>query len=243
MKNLSFLLLVALLGSCTITKRLHNPGWHVEWKNTALRQATPTGQEGFALGNVELDSTQSISFNTQKTAPLSLHVGNQIPMNSDDSGQQTSDNLDEEASGEKEVSTGESQTQLAGLSVKREKTAKDNIEPDKKIHPLIYISLGLILVCWILFFLLFGGVFASVSGAILFVLLLDTLLGVASFVVALKALKAIKKAPEIWKGKAVTLVLAILSGIGFFIIGTFFLIWLFLVAVSKDLTIGFDGFM
>lgn len=34
MKYLSFLLFFIVLGSCTITKRVHNPGWHVEWKST-----------------------------------------------------------------------------------------------------------------------------------------------------------------------------------------------------------------
>ena len=34
MKSITFLLTLFLLGACTITKRVHNPGWHVEWKHT-----------------------------------------------------------------------------------------------------------------------------------------------------------------------------------------------------------------
>ena len=32
MKKFLFITLISFLASCTITKRIHNPGWHVEWK-------------------------------------------------------------------------------------------------------------------------------------------------------------------------------------------------------------------
>lgn len=46
MKILLSLSIVLFLGACTITKRVHNPGWHVEWKSSTLKnQEAPKDQE------------------------------------------------------------------------------------------------------------------------------------------------------------------------------------------------------
>jgi hypothetical protein len=37
MKEISFIIILCLTASCTMTKRVHNPGWHVEWRLKNLK--------------------------------------------------------------------------------------------------------------------------------------------------------------------------------------------------------------
>ena len=57
MKYFAVLLLLCFFTSCTITKRVHNPGWHVEWKSSFSKSKTQDplqSQEVVAENDVEL---------------------------------------------------------------------------------------------------------------------------------------------------------------------------------------------
>jgi hypothetical protein len=46
MKSIFYLFLFFCLGACTITKRVHNPGWHVEWRTSqSKKQESPKDQD------------------------------------------------------------------------------------------------------------------------------------------------------------------------------------------------------
>ena len=73
MKSLLFLFVFICLCSCTITKRFHNPGWHVEWKSSKLKNhQTPNDQD---IASENLTKMDAHSSTVSQTIPLENNVG------------------------------------------------------------------------------------------------------------------------------------------------------------------------
>jgi hypothetical protein len=73
MKILLSLSIVLFLGACTITKRVHNPGWHVEWKSSKLKNhQTPNDQE---IASDNLTKTDAHASSVSQTISLENNVG------------------------------------------------------------------------------------------------------------------------------------------------------------------------
>lgn len=64
MKFILPLLLIGVISSCTITKRVHQPGWHVEWRSANMQQEKDQVQE-----NAKEQQSHN-EFNGQQTAGL-----------------------------------------------------------------------------------------------------------------------------------------------------------------------------
>jgi hypothetical protein len=65
---LCFIFFIGFIGSCTITKRFHNPGWHVEWKSSNQKVAKtniePNPIFSGGEGAIEEQSTMDPETNT-----------------------------------------------------------------------------------------------------------------------------------------------------------------------------------
>jgi hypothetical protein len=73
MKSLLFLFVFICLCSCTITKRFHNPGWHVEWKYSKLKNHQTANDQDIASDN--LTKTDAHSSSVSQTISLENKVG------------------------------------------------------------------------------------------------------------------------------------------------------------------------
>ena len=73
MKSIAVLFALFCLGSCTITKRVHNAGWHVEWKYSKLKNHdTPKDQD---IASDNLTKTDAHASTVSKPIPLENIVG------------------------------------------------------------------------------------------------------------------------------------------------------------------------
>lgn len=74
MRYLLFILLAAFLTNCTIQKRVHRKGWHVEWKRNYKSQKSDPKQdeERFAWQQAETKSQESVEKKTVSAPNLEL---------------------------------------------------------------------------------------------------------------------------------------------------------------------------
>jgi hypothetical protein len=187
MKKILFITLISFLASCTITKRVHNPGWHVEWKSA---HSSSKASEQLAT-NVSITEghtpNESVSPQELEESPITAENLN-FPENSTFSDQQ-----DPQVGRTGEVIRVE---QGAAETLKLDDEKKGALskkeEPGaKKVHPLAkaaLISLSL-------------SVVTLGLGAIV------------AFVLALFALKKIKENPEQWEGRKMAKIVFIISSI------------------------------
>jgi hypothetical protein len=181
--------LFGIIGSCTITKRVHNPGWHVEWKSNHSR-ANETALVAADVSKTERHTpNESVSpqeFEVSRTTDENLY----FPENSTFSDQQ-----DPQA-----VKTGEAirveqgAAKTSKLDEEKEEAFSKNEEPGaKKVHPLAKAALISLILSLVTFGL--GMLVAIILSRI--------------------ALKKIKSDPEHWTGRKMALTVLIISSVLF----------------------------
>ncbi len=188
MKSITFLLTLFLLGACTITKRVHNPGWHVEWKSNhssskdreavAADESTYVGQ----TTNENVLDEQKAKANEKSENPVQSLNTAATDVQFEQSLEQTLNDSD----AKKNASN--------SIRIKENEKVEFLLEKDageKKVHPLAKASL--ILLCGSV--LLFG----------------ITL--IPAFILSMSALKKMKKNPDQWAGRKMALTVLIISSV------------------------------
>ena len=173
-----------VFGSCTITKRVHNPGWHVEWKSNHSRdkdRESVAADQSLVVGQTPKESLpeqqQEEAFVTNENPNV---VGNTI----------LTDEQDEQAL----ISTNskiESRKSSKFDEDKESATFEKDDSDVKKVHPLAKAAL----ISLILSVITFG------LGALV------------AFVLALYALIKINQNPEQWEGRKMAKIVLIISSI------------------------------
>ncbi len=184
MRILYLIALSIFFGSCTITKRVHNPGWHVEWKST---HSSDKDRESVAVDQslvVGQTPKESLPEQQQEEAHVTSEnpnvVGNSIRSDEQDEQALTSTNSENESRNSSKVDED------------KESAAIEKEEPNaKKVHPLAKAAL----ISLILSVITFG------LGALV------------AFVLALYALKKINQNPEQWEGRKMAKIVLIISSI------------------------------
>jgi hypothetical protein len=239
MKKIFIIIILGLTASCTITKRVHNPGWHVDWKNKLSVKDEFIAEDDRAKGQVLSDNSISREIQVEAHEHQSLAVQNDTEsIDQDDPSQALKKNAELNVSNEKT----ETSTWSKGGNLHVRKTDIVDSEVDnRKIHPYIFVSLGLLIGSILLLIILFSGAAAGMAVALILLLLLSSLLGLVSFIFALTARREITKSPQKWKGRSGALVLFVLGVVSFGVGILLWLIVLMILAIFKDFS--FDGFM
>jgi hypothetical protein len=238
-KSIAVIFALLSLGACTITKRVHNTGWHVEWKNKLSVKDEFSAEDSPSNGQVLSDNSISREIHVEAHEHQSLAVQNDTEsIDQDDPSQALKKNAELNVSHEKT----ETSTWSKGGNLHVRKTDIVDSEVDnRKIHPYIFVSLGLLIGSILLLIVLFSGAAAGMAVALILLLLLSSLLGLVSFIFALTARREITKSPQKWKGRSGALVLFVLGVVSFGVGILLWLIVLMILAIFKD--INFDGFM
>jgi hypothetical protein len=187
MKNILFVTSIFLLGACTITKRVHNPGWHVEWKSThssVKESEQPATNVSITEGHTsnESISPQELEESQITAENLNFQANSTFSDHQDPQGGNTGEAI--------RVEQGAPKT--SKLDHGKEGAFSKKEEPGaKKVHPLAKAAL----ISLILSVVTFG------LGALV------------AFVLALFALKKIKQNPEQWDGGKMAKIVFIISAI------------------------------
>ncbi len=200
---LCFFFLFGVIGSCTITKRVHNPGWHVEWRSNHSsskdREAVQEHQS-IIVGETKEESVPK----QQGGEMLRLTVQSDHSLNFET----TDEHL--EHLGEQTVNTIDAEKMGNSASFLKEKAKDETLlaknSGEKRIHPLSIASLvGLIL----------SAAFLAIGTAFFPVAIIGAFLLIPTWIFAMIAWKKIKWNPEKWSGRNLTLNLVIISSILF----------------------------
>jgi cation transport ATPase len=214
----NFVILCALfLGSCTITKRVHNPGWHVEWKHTySANEQKFSCHEG---SQAEKESIIEVRHSDKEERRI---AENNFPLESgNDKGTDhvvtESKFIDIQPSKlevipieNEAIHLEEQDIQKTLLSENSEETQKD-----KKMPPPLKTAVTLTLISLFVSFIVLASV--SVLSTLMFILLVLTQLTLSVFAVinSNQALRQIKAKPDLWKGKKLAKFLLFFGIIGF----------------------------
>ena len=182
--------LFGIIGSCTITKRVHNPGWHVEWKSNHSR-ANETALVATDVSKTERHTpNESVSTREHEESQTTAENLN-FPENSTFFDQQ-----DPQAfkTGEA-IRVEQAAAKMSKIDDEKEEALSKKEEPGaKKVHPLAKAAL----ISLILSVVTFG-------------------LGIlVAMVLAICALKKIESDPEHWTGNKMALTVLIISSVLFF---------------------------
>lgn len=178
--------LLTVIGSCTITKRVHNSGWHVEWKST---HSSEKDRESVAL-NQSLVVEQTPKESLPEQLAVEAHV------TSENINFVGNVNLSDEQDEQAFTSTNSENVSRKTSKLDEDKGSAANAKDDsgaKKVHPLAKAAL----ISLILSVVTFG-------------------LGMlVAMVLARYALKKIKSDPEQWTGRKMALTVLIISSVLF----------------------------
>jgi hypothetical protein len=196
MKSFTFLFALFLLGACTITKRVHNPGWHVEWKNkTTIEKGNSVRDEVFSA---DLDTVIDLAnLGYQETVaraePITIERSAISPV--DD----RSNNTDEELPPDEieHVNALEKNSQPA-LSKNPDRSLDDELTVDEReLNPHVSHALTTTLLSLLCLLLLLLGF----SGFLWFFCWIGIIItGTATIKNAKKGLKEMKEHPDVWRG-------------------------------------------
>jgi len=233
MKILLSLSIVLFFGSCTMTKRLHHPGWHVEWKSSKLKnQEIPNEQE---IARDNLTKTEAHSSSAYQPISLENKVGYT---------ETTSIHAQQESSFD-EVLNDQQQHHAENVHSTNQKKLKNQPENQSaadtpKPEPLGILSIfagstALIFFLNICLLLSDNGWNAILGLSYPWLFLILFALAALGVIMGIVSYKRIKENPELYKGKGRAIVgmymsyfsgglgLAVLLGIGlFYLFETFF---------------------
>jgi hypothetical protein len=197
MKSLAVLIVLFLFASCTITKRLHNPGWHVEWK-TSLNKSQAQENSSTSASSVD----QRIE-NSSETTPSNSQTMNVVEA------EQANETSTYEAHSSKDVPNEENQNleikNATAESVDRKQLSVMNpIEP--RVDPLGILSIVsgsialifLLNICFLLSDNGWNAIFGLSYPWLFFIVLVFAVVGL---ILAIKSIKHIRQNPELYKRK------------------------------------------
>ena len=198
-KSVIFLFALFLLGACSITKRIHNHGWQVEWKSNQKAVNTETEVSS-------VDQKQAVCTPTKSEISLSEESENIVLAETEKSqieNHSTSTDVGKDHLAPKVKVASQDQTEY--IQPKREHRDESQVRPDvdnRKIHPYLFVSFGFFMGSVLSIILLVCGIFEVLIGILLLMLFLIAFFGLLSFIFAVIANREIKKSPELWKGES-----------------------------------------
>ncbi|MFN5635249.1 MAG: DUF4190 domain-containing protein [Flavobacteriia bacterium] len=206
MKKIFIIIILGLAASCTMTKRVHNPGWHVEWRSVAwntydlvnqqvsnddfkaVEQKTVAMDQSIAAIHPNDNSMIQVDQTTEKS-----EIESQIILKN------TTDAIDTERNADEDVSF-----------VKKKQSNQNGSSAEEVDHrvwqPFATASIVVLSAAFLCFFAYFFVFLAPIA-----LYLSAMLLSILAFIFALVARRRIKVNPEKWKGKGATLVVIILG--------------------------------
>ncbi len=190
MKSIFYLLLFSCLGACTITKRVHNPGWHVEWKSNQQNEKQQDVYDE-ALGmTANLSSNPAFSV---QNAP----VENPIEMSTEvrSKGTMRFVQIQDEPSAEKGNGQLDVESEVAYESaIEKNASEKNSVTSNPDEPPVLPLAK-------FAFWLLISSLVCGIIGAFAIpIAILGGLGFIVSFILALVARKKIRSNPEKWSG-------------------------------------------
>ena len=206
MRTIYLIALSIVFGSCSITKRVHNSGWHVEWKSNHSSdkdRESVTADQSLLVGQTPKEShPEQQQEEAHVTSENPNPVGNAI----------LSDEQEEQAL-TSSTNAGMESGNSSKLDEDKGRATYENEDPGaKKVHPLAKAAL----ISLILSVITFG------LGALV------------AFVLALYALKKIKQNPEQWEGRKMAKIVLIISSILLIpaLLVFSFVVWFFIYAIT-----------
>ena len=211
-KSITVFFALFCLCACTITKRVHNPGWHVELKNTFSAEKNQSVQDEMLIGEqVELNERAQVHCEeVQLTEELIS------PENADVNELENNDALAKTDGAKSSESTGHKSLSEKLNTIDRD--AKTQFTSEKKrgelyalpLHPNIKVSLlssiaVLLSVCLM-------GISTSVLALFCSLALIFSIL---TIVFAVIGTRAVKRAPETWKGRKLAVLLIVIGILDF----------------------------
>ncbi len=197
MKSLPVLIVLFLFASCTITKRLHNPGWHVEWKTSVNKSQA---QDNSSNSSSSVD--QRIE-NSSETTPSNSQTMNVVEA------EQANETSTYEAHSSKDVPIEENQSlesknATAESADRKQLSVMNPIEP--RVDPLGILSIVsgsialifLLNICFLLSDNGWNAIFGLSYPWLFFIVLVFAVVGL---ILALKSVKHIRQNPELYKRK------------------------------------------
>lgn len=219
-KSIIFFFALFLLGACSITKRIHNPGWHVEWKN---KHSSVDNELSYSEHSQAGKEHHIEVLNSDKGE---LRIGDEhFPMQSRDengSDQVVTPAKSNEIQPSKSealpvenemIYPNEQDTPLTPLS---EDTAEK--QKDKKLPSSLKIALILTLASLIVSFLVLASVSFLLTGTFILLILIQLTLGILAVIKSNQALRQINAKPDLWKGKKLAKFLLFFGIIGFVVL-------------------------
>jgi hypothetical protein len=196
MKNILFVTSIFMLGACTITKRVHNPGWHVEWKNkTTIEKGNSIREEVFSaeLDTVTDHANPGYQETVARAEPITIERSAISPV--DDRSNNTDEVLPPDEI--EHVNALEKNSQPA-LSKNPDRSLEDELTGDEReLNPHVSHALTttlLSLLCLLLLLLGFSGFFSFLCWVGIIIT------GALTITYAKKGLKEMKEHPDVWRG-------------------------------------------
>ena len=205
MRTIYLIALSIVFGSCSITKRVHNSGWHVEWKSNLSSDKDReyvNADQSLLVGQTPKESLpEQQQEEAHVTSENPNPVGNAILSDEQDEQALTSTNAGMESGNSSKL------VEDKGRSIYEKE------DPSvKKVHPLAKAAL----ISLILSVITFG------LGALV------------AFVLALYALKKINQKPEQWEGRKMAKIVLIISSILLIpaLLVFSFVVWFFIYVIT-----------
>jgi hypothetical protein len=200
MKKISVFLLLCVLGACTITKRVHNSGWHVQWKSSASAGNEQTNRGVSDDKRSQLEATKETGSITQTEDENSSAMLKSSALNSRE---ELVSMTDSPSANKTDEAYAETSSQNERVSpIKQSLGNQDDGVDNRKIHPYLFVSFGFFMGSVLSIILLVCGIFEVLIGILLLMLFLIAFFGFLSFIFAVIANREIKKFPELWKGES-----------------------------------------
>jgi hypothetical protein len=193
------ILFVLFLGSCTITKRIHNQGWHVEWRHkysANVKEFSYQAEKESIIEDVYSDNRKHrIAENN-----FPLESGNDYES---DHVVTASKSIDVQPSKLEVIPIENEAIHREEQDIQKTLLLENTVEKqkDKKMPPPLRTAVTLTLVSLFVSFIVLASV--SVLSPLMFILLVLTQLTLSVFAAinSNQALRQIKAKPDLWKGK------------------------------------------
>jgi hypothetical protein len=190
-KSISILIALFLLASCSITKRVHKPGWHVEWKSSNQKVAKKNIETNPILSGGQLEDEEQSTLHPETNNLRSEATVTEMP-------QQTMliQNVegDEVNSEDNVLLRKQAQSKLQVLKRQSISINEDEKVADKRLEPFGMLSLASFLMALTSIFLgiSFGWSLMGLSYIVFFIF------GIVSSIISLRRFR---NSPDVYRGK------------------------------------------
>lgn len=208
MKSIIILFTLFLLGSCTVTKRVHNPGWHVEFYGSQKRHNESVERAYACVSNEEdnIEVAQNIEVGYLQNEPSKI-LETQVDLR------------DKETTYLEENGKGRSQSDFHQRKLTKDVKAIETVETVESSETQRFLPTSL----KVALILVIGSILSFVLGVVnisWILYFLAVALAIVSAILVLKSYSIIIKNKKVWKGRVLVWILfgisMLISGLGLF---------------------------